>query len=226
MAGLYALLDLDALGANGLGWREQASALLSRRPAVLQLRAKSASSRETLGLLRALAPLCRRAGTRLFANDRPDLAVLGGCDGVHVGQEDLPVSEVRRAAPGLLVGVSTHNQAELCRALAERPDYVAFGPVFATASKRGAEAALGLAELARAHARARLARIPLVAIGGVDLARARLVRPHAELVAMIGALLPSDGEGRSRHDARLRALVAALGGGAARPGAASALARL
>jgi len=160
---------------------------------LLQLRAKHESTRDTLVLLRALRPLCTAFGALLIANDRPDLAALAGCDGVHIGQDDLPLPLVRLLAPGLLVGVSTHTLEQLAAALAEKPDYVAFGPVFGTVSKERADPTVGLALLAEAHAAARSAGIPLVAIGGINLERARQVAEHSELAAVIGALSPNPG---------------------------------
>jgi len=167
-----------------------AKRVLLARPPLLQLRAKHSGTRETLELLRALRPLCSELGTRLIANDRPDLAVLAQCDGVHIGQDDLPLPLVRLLAPGLLVGVSTHTLEQLAAALAEKPDYVAFGPVFGTSSKERADPAVGLALLGQAHSAAQKAGIPLVAIGGINLERARQVAEHAELAAVIAALQP------------------------------------
>jgi len=189
--GLYAIVDLEALERRQLPALEFAERVLAARPAVLQLRAKAVGAGATLALLRELVPRCRAAGCRLFANDRPDLAILAGTDGVHVGQDDVPVAEVRRLWPKLALGVSTHSLGQLEAALAERPDYVAFGPVFATASKADPEPCVGLEGLGAAHERAARAGVPLVAIGGIDLARAREVAPHAEAGAVIGALLPS-----------------------------------
>jgi len=190
LRGFYPIVDLEVLAQRGLEPVAFATQVLSARPPLLQLRAKSAGARDTLALLRALLPLARRAGTLLFANDRPDLALLAGADGVHVGQRDLPVSDVRRLSPDLRVGVSTHAPDELEAALAVRPDYVAYGPVFTTTSKADPEPTVGLAGLAWAEARARAAGIPLVAIGGIDIARAREVAATASLVAVIGALVP------------------------------------
>ena len=193
MRGLYPIVDVDSLRELGAPPRAVvafAERVLLARPALLQLRAKHASTRDTLELLRALRPLCSEFGTRLIANDRPDLAVLGRCDGVHIGQDDLPLPLVRLLAPGLLVGVSTHNLAQLSAALAEKPDYVAFGPVFGTASKERADPEVGLALLAQAHRAARSAGIPLVAIGGITLERARQVAEYSELAAVIAALHP------------------------------------
>ena len=144
----------------------------------------------TLALLRALRPLCTKAGTRLIANDRADLAVLAGCDGVHIGQDDLPLAVVRLIAPGLIVGVSTHDRVQLAAALVAKPDYVAFGPIFGTQSKEHADPAVGVALLTEIHALTEAAAIPLVAIGGIDQHCIGQVAPHCELAAVIAALLP------------------------------------
>jgi len=191
--GLYPIVDLDSLGELGAAPQtvvQFAKRVLAARPPLLQLRAKHAGMRDTLELLRALRPLCSEFGARLIANDRADLAVLGQCDGVHIGQEDLPLTVVRLLAPGLLVGVSTHTLAQLAAALSEKPDYVAFGPVFGTASKERADPSVGIALLADAHAAAKSAGIPLVAIGGITLERAPQVAEHCELAAVIAALQP------------------------------------
>jgi thiamine-phosphate pyrophosphorylase len=193
MRGLYAIVDVDFLETRQISPIAFAERVLAARPAILQLRAKSLGAGATLSLLRALRPLCVDRGVPLFANDRPDLAVLASADGVHVGQRDLSVSDVRRFARSLRVGVSTHTLEELDAALAEKPDYVAFGPVFPTASKERPDPVVGIEGLRAAAERARAASIPLVAIGGLDAPRARLAREHADLVAMISALLPEEG---------------------------------
>src|SRR3954470_23092684 len=130
MRGLYAIVDVTTLGRRGLSVIEVVRAIAMARPAAMQLRAKELAPREILHLLRSIHPICREAGVPLYVNDRPDLALLSGCEGVHVGQDDLPVHVVKRLAPNLRIGVSTHNLAQLDRAIAEQPDYVAFGPVF------------------------------------------------------------------------------------------------
>jgi len=214
MRGLYPIVDVDALRAAGVDPLAFAGAIVSAGPAAIQLRAKHASARATLDLLRRLLPVCHDRGVKLFANDRPDLAVLGGCDGVHVGQEDLGVAEVRRVAPALLVGVSTHDLAQLDRALADRPDYVAFGPVFATRTKEDPDPVVGIDGLSRAHAAARAAGSPLCAIGGIDGERLGEVSRHAELVAVIGELVPRNGEGLEAVAARALSMVRAMGASA------------
>jgi len=191
MKGLYAIVDVGTLSARRLDPLAFAEAVLSAGPAALQLRAKDLHARETLGLLRALVPMCRRAGVVLVANDRPDLAVLAGCACVHVGQEDMPIDRVRRLAPGVGVGVSTHTLDQLDAALAARPEYVAFGPVFETRTKRDPGPVVGLARLQEAHSRAAAAGVPLVAIGGITRERAPRLVGAADAIAIVAELLPA-----------------------------------
>jgi thiamine-phosphate pyrophosphorylase len=164
-AGLHVLADDDPR------WRwgplAQAQAACDEGAAVVQLRAKHAGDREALRLGEQIREATRRAGALFVVNDRFDLALLLEADAVHLGQQDLPPARVRACAGAkLAIGRSTHDDAELARALAEPADYVAFGPVFGTASKDTGHAAQGLARLAAAALRA--APRPLVAIGGID----------------------------------------------------------
>lgn len=210
MRGLYAICDLDVLGRCGADPLQYTAALAAAGPCAIQLRAKQLAARDTVALLRAMRPLCA-AGTLLFANDRPDLAWIAGCDGVHVGQTDLAVAEVRRVAPRLRVGVSTHSAGQLEAALAERPDYVAFGPVFATTSKRDSDPVVGLEALKMASSRAATYGIPLVAIGGIRLEHAASLAAWVDAVAIISGLLPEDAPlDLSRVTARARELQATL----------------
>jgi len=207
--GLYPIVDADTLSARGIALLDFADQLLAARPPLLQLRAKRWTARETLAALRALLPRCRAAGSLLFANDRPDLALLAGCDGVHVGQDDVPIDQVRRIAPGLKIGVSTHDLHQLGAALAERPDYVAFGPIFATASKANPDPSVGLEGLTTAAAQARAAGVPIVAIGGITLERAPAIATAGAMAAVIAALLPASGA-LGEVAERARALQVAL----------------
>lgn len=192
MKGLYAIVDLDFLAQRSLDPLAFADAVLAARPAALQLRAKSTGARDTLVLLRALGARAAPLGVPLFANDRPDLALLAGC-GVHLGQDDLTPAEARRLSPGLPIGVSTHGLSQLERALRERPTYVALGPIFDTSSKSNPDPVVGLEVLDEASRRCRAARVPLVAIGGLTLERAPSVARYADLGAVISALLPDEG---------------------------------
>jgi thiamine-phosphate pyrophosphorylase len=207
--GLYPIVDVDSLEQRGLDVLEFAERVLAARPELLQLRAKRVGARDTVELLRELLPRCRRAGALLFANDRPDLALLAGCDGIHVGQDDLAILDVRAIAGELRIGVSTHDLGQLTAAIAARPDYVALGPIFTTVSKERPDPLVGLEMLARAHELTRAAGMPLVAIGGVDLPRAATLRGHCELGAVIAALLPDDRD-LATVTSRARALHVAL----------------
>jgi thiamine-phosphate pyrophosphorylase len=212
MHGLYVIVDTKLLAKRRIDPVAFARAVLEARPAALQLRAKDLSARETLRLLRALAPLCRAARVKLVANDRADLAALAGCDAVHIGQEDLPYELVHRIAPQLGIGISTHDLAQLDRALSVRPLYVAFGPIFPTASKVNPDPVVGLDGLAAAAERARAAGVPLVAIGGITLERAPDVAAHADAWAVIADLCP-EGVSAGLSDVTVRARALAHAGG-------------
>jgi thiamine-phosphate pyrophosphorylase len=210
MKGLYAIVDTKLLDRRGTDPLEYARAVLEARPAALQLRAKDLPARAILALLRALGPMCRQVGVPLVANDRADLAALAGCDAVHIGQEDLPYALVHRIAPQLAVGISTHSVAQLERALASRPRYVAYGPVFETSSKTNPDPIVGVDGLAQASRLARQNGTPLVAIGGITLARVREIAHRADAFAVIADLYP-DGATLRDVSERARAFQTALG---------------
>ncbi len=132
---------------------------------LIQLREKDMEVKDLLRLGEPVAAACRNAEVPFIVNDRPDVALALGADGVHVGQSDLPVDVARRVIGTGLVGLSTHAASEIDRAQTQRGlDYIAVGPVHATPTKPGRPAA-GL-ELIR-HA-ARTVAIPWFAIGGID----------------------------------------------------------
>jgi thiamine-phosphate pyrophosphorylase len=146
-------------------------------------------------------------------NDRADLARLAGAGGVHVGQDDL-APEAARAIVGdaACIGLSTHTLSQLDAALERRLDYVAVGPVFATATKASGYEPLGLAGVAAAAARTRPRGTPLVAIGGITLDRAaEVVAAGADSVAVIADLLAGGDPA-----ARVRAWLEALSRGTSR----------
>ena len=124
---LYAIVDpLD----TGRSAEDLAAALLAGGARLLQLRLKDASSRDLLAAARILRALTARAGALLLVNDRPDVAVAVHADGVHLGQDDLPVAAARTVlGPGAVVGVSTHDVAQARAAAADGADYVGVGPV-------------------------------------------------------------------------------------------------
>jgi thiamine-phosphate pyrophosphorylase len=192
IAGLYPILDVgrwtDADGAPAV-----LDALLGGGAKWVQLRAKALEAGALLALAKDLAPRCKAKGARLIVNDRPDVAMIAGADGVHLGQEDLPPAEVRRWLPKeMIIGVSCHNMDELRRALEDGvADYLAFGPVFPTRSKVRPDPVVGLDGLAMAVFAARPK--PIVAIGGVGLGALPSVRhAGASAVAMISELLGAE----------------------------------
>ena len=166
---------------------------------VLQYRNKTGTEAEIL----ADAHVMREAagsGLLLILNDWPELAVATGFDGVHVGQTDLSPSEARGiVGPGKIVGVSTHNEAQLRAADREPVDYIAIGPVFATATKANPDPAVGLDGVRLART---LTHKTLVAIGGITLENAAAVRQTgADSVAVISAIfLPGRDSAKSAAD--------------------------
>lgn len=168
----------------------------------VQLRDKGMPARDLLGLARALRAASRAAGQLLLVNDRLDVALASGADGVHLPADGIPAEEARRLLPaGALVGVSCHSAGDVARAGAAGADFATFGPVFDTPSKRRFGAPLGLERLAEA---ARLG-LPLLGLGGVDPANAaRVVAAGAHGVAAIRAWL-----GAPEPGAAVRALLAA-----------------
>jgi thiamine-phosphate pyrophosphorylase len=147
---------------------------------IVQIRDKSAADRELLAALEVAREVTRRHDVPLVVNDRPDLARLVGADLVHVGQDDLPTSAVRRL--GLPVGLSTHTPGDIDAADA---DYLGVGPVFATPTKPGrAAVGLDLVRYATEHA-----SVPWFAIGGIDAATAELaVEAGATRLAVVRAI--------------------------------------
>jgi len=146
-------------------WLETAQAVLLGGADAIQLREKSLADREMLGRTRRLAEMCHEHGAILIVNDRVDVAIAGGADGVHLGQCDMPVPAARRILPdNALVGVSTHLLEEVNATAKQNPDYIAVGPMFPTTTKHK-ERIAGPVRLAEAR---RHTGLPLVAIGGIN----------------------------------------------------------
>ncbi len=155
-----------------VGYVECAEAAVRAGVRVLQLRAKDFRSREeTLSLARQIREVTRGTETLFIVNDDPAIAAEVGADGVHVGQDDRPVEEVRRQYPALkIVGLSTHNLAQAQSAASAqglaRPDYIGVGPVYATPTKKIPDPTLGPEKAGEMIA---VAPFPAVAIGGINL---------------------------------------------------------
>jgi thiamine-phosphate pyrophosphorylase len=154
---------------------------------MVQLRDKSASDSQLHAAVTSLRVLCDRHDALLWLNDRPDLAVEWGLDGVHVGQDDEPVEAVRAAVgPELLIGLSTHSPEQLEAALGGEADQLSVGPVWETPTKEGRPAA-GL-DYVR-HAAGRAAGRAWFAIGGIDMDNVREVtEAGAERIVVVRAI--------------------------------------
>lgn len=156
----------------------------------VQLRAKQRSARELYDAARVLRPLTREFAAMLLVNDRADVALAAGADGIHLPTNGLTPRDARSIVGGdLLIGLSVHSKHEIDLAADSGVDYVQFGPVYDTPSKRAFGPAQGLAALAEASATARAANIYLVAIGGTGASRAaEIAAAGADAIAAISAI--------------------------------------
>ena len=196
MKGLYVIVDPEHCGLRDPRWvAEQA---LAGGCALLQLRAKSLADAPRLELARALRASCRAAGVPFWMNDRLDLALLVEADGLHLGQDDLPLTEARKLWGSRPIGRSTHSLAQALQAEQEGADVIGFGPVFDTQSKQSPSPTVGLAGLRETCARV---ACPVVAIGGIEQAHAGAVREAgASYAAVIRAVCGSpDPAGATRE---------------------------
>jgi thiamine-phosphate pyrophosphorylase len=144
-----------------------------------------------LDAARAIAPMCRAAGVTFIVNDRVDVAMIAGADGVHIGQDDLPAGEVRRLmGPRAVIGVSAATVEEAIAAERAGADYLGVGAMYATGTKSDAGAPVGVSRVAEIR---QAVRLPLVGIGGVTMANAAaVIRAGADGVAVITAVTLAD----------------------------------
>jgi len=167
---------------------ETARAVLGAGVRLLQLRDKQATTRQLVQLGQALRILTRQYDALLIVNDRLDVALAIEADGVHLGQDDLPISLARRVAgERLLIGASVETVAEACQAEAEGAHYLGVGPMFPTHTKPDAGAPVGPERL---HAIKRAVRIPVFGIGGITLQNAPAVlKAGADGVCVVSAVV-------------------------------------
>ena len=208
--GLSLRLDLyvvtDASLSRGLGHVESARRALAGGADVIQLRDKELSALDLFRLAEEMAGLAHERGALFIVNDRLDIALASGADGVHLGQDDLPVREARRLSPpGFVIGASVGSVEEARRAERDGADYVALSPLFSTPSKADAGPGLGLEELDRMSS---AVKVPVIAIGGIHRGNAADAIEHGAVgVAVISAVIGQpDVEGAARD---LRSVVEA-----------------
>jgi thiamine-phosphate pyrophosphorylase len=184
-ASLYGIVDLGYVrGSEALDVTRK---MLAGGVQIIQLRAKNLPAPAVASLARELAPACRAAGVPFLLNDHPALVAETGADGAHVGQDDLGVAEARAlAGPGKIIGKSTHSLVQAEAAAAEQPDYIGFGPLFATPTKPDYPA-IGVSDIAAVHARVSL---PIFCIGGVKKENlAALAGAGARRVVIVSGIL-------------------------------------
>lgn len=168
----------------------------------VQLRAKSITDREILLHASALRELCSQFGATFIVNDRVDIALASRADGVHLGVDDMPIESARAmGGPDFIIGYSPETDEQIRTASARGADYLGIGPVFGTASKLDAGAALGIGEFVR---RSQLTGLPSVGIGGVTPGNAKsVIEGGGAGVAVISAILgASDPEAAARQLSR------------------------
>ena len=158
---------------------------------MVQLRMKDAPRDAVVSTAKGLMAIVRGSETRLIVNDDPGIAAEAGADGVHVGQTDMAVQEVRRRFPSLgIVGLSTHSIAQAEAAIPLAPDYIGVGPVFKTPTKKIPDPTLGLETAGRMIA---AVPFPAVAIGGIDLGNvADVIAAGARNYAVVRAVCSAE----------------------------------
>jgi len=174
---------------SGLSHTEQVKRLIDGGATLVQLRDKHGAPKDFVRDAEAALAVARRNNVRIVINDRVDIAMAVDADGVHLGQADLPVEAARALlGPQVMIGFSTHNIAQVEFAATLPVDYVAFGPVFDTRTKRDHEPVVGLDRLR--EVKTLLAEIPLVTIGGVTAENfSSALAKGADSVAVISDLL-------------------------------------
>lgn len=198
----YPILDAAALDRAGLDPLDAARGLVEAGARIVQYRWKGPYTRAAFETAQAIGKIVQSAGALYVINDRSDIALLVGADGVHVGQTDLPPAAVRKVVGDkMFVGLSTHNQPQLTAANDEPIDCVALGPIFGTASKVNPDPQVGLEELRRLSSKVSK---PLIAIGGITLETApSVLEAGASSCAVISDWLRGDWRNRARAWAAL-----------------------
>ena len=185
---LYGILDLGYVSPGDAV--SMARRMLDGGVEVLQLRAKKLSPAAIRALAEEILPVCRGFEVPFLLNDHPDLVPLTGADGVHVGQDDLPVPRVREiVGPGAIIGLSTHSPVQAAAAKEAGPDYIGFGPLFSTPTKPD-YVPVGLGGIREVRARAGL---PVFCIGGIKLENLPAVLDAgASGVVIVSGILQAD----------------------------------
>lgn len=182
---LYALTD--ARLSLGRPLEDVARMLLDAGVKIIQYREKTAPMRQKYAECLRLRRLTEAYGACFVVNDHVELALLCGADGLHVGQDDVPLPQIKRLAPHLMVGISTHSPAQAVQAVSDGASYIGVGPIFPTQTKEDVTAPVGYPYLDWVVAHL---SIPFVAIGGIKLHNIAEVAAHgARCCAMVSELV-------------------------------------
>src|SRR5919108_4638194 len=185
---LYAILDPEQ--SKGRSPESVLRQLLEGGVTLLQLRVKTMAPRDFCELARTVRSETRAHGCQLIVNDRVDIALACDADGVHLGQEDLPLSSGRKLMGDKIVGISTHDIGQAKAAEQSGADYIGFGPMFGTATKTTGYSARGVEMLREIRAAVKL---PIVAIGGINEQNVQQVwQAGADSAAIISDILGAD----------------------------------
>lgn len=199
---LYVVTD-EGL-SRGLDHTEIARRALEGGADVIQLRDKTMGGRRLTEHALSIRKLTRSAGALLIINDRLDIALAAKADGVHLGQEDMSIKDVRPMSPkGFIIGITAHNVDEAVEAEALSADYLGLSPIFQTGSKSDAGPACGVEMVRKVKAGV---RIPVVAIGGIGPSNARdVLKAGADGLAVISAVVGQDDIAGAAH--RMRSII-------------------
>lgn len=190
ISGLYAIVDTAYVPLERAA--ERAAEALLGGVRIIQLRAKDSPAKDALNAAMALKSLAGEFNSTFIVNDRIDIALLSGADGVHIGQDDIRINDARKLlGPDSIIGVSTHNIQEALEAESLGANYISFGPIFPTATKKDAEAPKGVELLKEITGKT---KVPVVAIGGITMDNmGEVLEAGAESIAMISELFKTEG---------------------------------
>ena len=202
---LYVVTDEEL--SNGKSHVEIARQAVLGGADAIQLREKKKPAQEILADAREIRKITASAGRLFFVNDRLDIALASGADGVHLGQDDLPLKEARKISPpGFLIGISVGSVEEALLAEKDGADYVALSPVFSTQSKTDAGPGSGLSVLKEIRSRV---SVPVVAIGGIGTRNVQdVVHAGADGIAVISAVVSAPDIPAAAKDMKFRITAA------------------
>lgn len=195
---LYPVTDQElSLGRNDL---EILDGMIAGGAKIVQLREKQLSKKDLYSLAQVFRERTAKAGMLLIINDHLDIALACGADGVHLGQDDLPLAAARRLAPELIIGVSTHNLEEAVEAQVQGADYVNIGPIFPTGTKKVAMAPLGPEAI---KSIAPKLKIPFTVMGGINQSNIQeVLQAGARKIAVVTAVTRAEDIGQAVQELR------------------------